>query len=97
MQGTKRKFTKDFKLKVIQEIEAGKSAAQASRGYQIKDNLIYRWLSEYKQNPDKAFSGKGRSFTHEARVAELERMIGRLTMENELLKKALARLKGAVR
>ena len=28
----------------------------------------------------------------EARIAELERMVGRLTMENALLKKALARI-----
>ena len=28
-------------------------------------------------------------YTDEARVAELERMVGKLTMENDLLKKAL--------
>ena len=31
-------------------------------------------------------------YKDEARTAELERMIGQLTMENALLKKALARL-----
>lgn len=97
MQPVQRKYSRDFKLRVISEIEAGKTAAQASREYQIKDNLIYSWLSEYRRNPHNAFMGKGNICSNEAKIAELERMVGRLTMENELLKKALARLKGTVR
>jgi hypothetical protein len=33
----------------------------------------------------------------EARISELERMVGRLTMENDLLKKALQRLEALAR
>ena len=41
---------------------------------------------------DNAFAGRGKAYTDEARIAELERMVGRLAMENDLLKKALQRL-----
>jgi hypothetical protein len=41
---------------------------------------------------DRAFAGNGQAYTDEAHVAELERMIGCLTMENDLLIKALQRL-----
>ena len=37
----------------------------------------------------KAFAGQGKAYTDEARVNELERMVGRLTMENDFLKKLL--------
>ena len=90
----RRKFNKEFKLKVVNEIEAGKTAAQVAREYRVGNNLIYRWHKEYRFNPDNAFSGNGNASSYEAKIAELERMIGRLTMENELLKKVLARMKG---
>ncbi len=74
------------------EITAGKSVAQASREHQLHPTLIGRWQKQQRQYADRAFAGNGRPYTDEAHVAELERMVGRLTMENELLKKALQRL-----
>jgi hypothetical protein len=44
-----------------------------------------------------AFSGNGSSVKSETRVAELERMVGQLTMENALLKKALLQLESRLR
>lgn len=93
----RRKFTRDFKLQVIREIEAGKTIAQAAREHQIHPTLICRWQKQHRQYAERAFAGHGRAYTDEARVAELERMVGRLTMENELLKKALQRLESLSR
>jgi transposase len=63
-----------------------------SREHQLHPTLIGRWQKHHRQYADRAFAGNGHSYTDEARVAELERMVGRLTMENDLLKKALQRL-----
>lgn len=91
MSLSRRKFTRKFKLQVLTEIAAGKSVAQASREHNISDGMIARWRKQYEKNPDGAFQGNGNISTYEARIAELERMVGRLTMENDLLKKALNR------
>ena len=88
----RRKFTREFKLQVLAEITAGKSVAQAAREHQLHPRLIGRWQKQHHQYQGRAFAGNGRSYTDEARIAELERMVGRLTMENDLLKKALQRL-----
>ena len=88
----RRTFTRDFKLKVIREVEAGKSQAQVAREYQISDNTISKWRRQHRQYQDRAFAGRGHAYTAEARLNELERMVGRLTMENDFLKKLLARL-----
>lgn len=88
----RRKFTREFKLQVMAEIAAGKSIAQAAREHQLHPTPIGRWQKQHRQYSDRAFAGNGRSYTDEARIAELERMVGRLTMENDLLKKALQRL-----
>jgi transposase len=88
----RRQFTRDFKLQVLHEIEAGKSVAQAAREYQLHPHLINYWQKVHAQYAERAFAGQGQIYKEEARIAELERMIGQLTMENALLKKVLARL-----
>ena len=93
----RRQFSRDFKLQVLCEIEAGKSIAQASREYQISPSLISRWQEQHKQYQGRAFGGNGSMYKYEAKIAELERMVGQLTMENALLKKALQRLEERVR
>ncbi len=85
----RRQFTKEFKLQVIREIEAGKSYAEVARLHQLNPNTITRWRKQHRQYKDRAFSGNGHAYTEPARIAELERMVGRLTMENDFLKKAL--------
>lgn len=88
----RRTFSRDFKLGVVREVEAGKSQAQVAREHQLNQNMLSRWCRQHRRYKDKAFSGQGRPHTDEARIAALERMVGRLTMENDLLKKVLQKL-----
>lgn len=97
MSQKKRQFTREFKLQVVREVEAGKSIAQAAREHQIHPTLIGKWRSHNSQYGERAFAGNGNTYKDEARIAELERMIGQLTMENALLKKALSQLETRVR
>lgn len=93
---TRRQYTRDFKIAVVREIETGKSLAQVSRENGIHPSLIVKWKKEYFENPENAFSGNGRVYKEQARVAELERLIGRLYAENEFLKKALRTLESRI-
>ena len=90
----RRKFSGQFKLQVVREIEAGKTVAQAAREYEIHPTLIGRWRKAHLHYAERAFAGNGHAYKDQARIAELERMVGQLAMENELLKKALLRLEG---
>ena len=86
---TRRQFSRDFKLQVIREVESGIPIAQVARQHQIHPTLIHKWKQQYRQDPENAFRGPGRSASQEAKIAELERTIGQLYMENALLKKTL--------
>jgi len=88
----RRSFSKEFKLKVLREVDAGKSQAQAAREYQLTETSIYKWRQQYAKYKAKAFAGRGRAYTDEARMSELERKVGQLTMENDFLKKLLQQL-----
>jgi transposase len=80
----RRRFTREFKLQVVREVEAGKTPAQAAREYHVHPTLIIRWQKEHLQYAERAFTGNGRLYKDEVRIAELEPMIGQLTMENAL-------------
>ena len=88
----RRQFSKDFKLHVLREIAAGKPVAQAARAHQLHPNLIAKWQKQHQQYGAQAFAGNGHPYTDEARIAELERLIGQLTIENAALKKVLQQL-----
>jgi transposase len=88
----RRQFTREFKLQVVREVEAGKPPAQVAREYQVHPTVLRRWQQEHQHYAERAFAGQGHSYKEEARIAELERLVGQLTLENALLKKALLRL-----
>jgi len=86
----RRKFTPQFKAKVVLELLSGaKTPAQISREYRIRDSLLYKWRQEFLQRAHTVFENNtGRRTESEVRITELERMVGRLTMELEATKKA---------
>ncbi len=54
--------------------------------------MIRKWREQYARYAERAFAGNGHAYTDEAKVAELERLIGQLTVENAFLKKVLSKL-----
>lgn len=86
----RRKFSPEFKVKVVLEMLKGeKGLMQASREYGIKDTVLSRWKQEFLERAPELFRAEG---TEEQRlmverIAELERMVGRLTLELDMAKK----------
>ena len=89
--GLRRKFTREFKLSVVQQL-GSRSAAEICRENNIQQNLLCRWKKEYESNPCDAFQGNGKAWKDEARIARYERLIGQLYAEIDLLKKSLEQL-----
>lgn len=100
MSGQRKRFTRDFKFQVVRAYDSGVSVAELTRRFEIHSNIIYRWTREYRNNPQGAFKGSGNNTEVtkevEQKIAELERMIGRLTVENDFLKKALQHAKNVL-
>jgi transposase len=95
MSRERRKFSREFKIKVVQAYESGVSAVELSRQFEIHPNVIYGWSREYRKDPYKAFPSNGQemSESQDQQIAELERLVGRLSLENDFLKKALSHAK----
>ena len=89
----RRAFSPEFKAQVVLEVLTGaKSGAQVCREHQSKDSVLSRWKQEFIERAPQLFAPKGlpgeRQNQEEERTAELERLVGRLTMELEMSKKA---------
>jgi len=83
-----RSFSVEFKRQVIQELLSEESPpAQLCRRYNVSSSLLYYWKKQYSRGK---FNNEP---TEEAalkdRVEKLERLVGKLTLENEFLKKGL--------
>jgi transposase-like protein len=84
-----RTFKPEFKARIVLQILKGeKSAAQLCREHQLSDQLISNWKNHLFDNARLLFEQTRDLSAEQARLAELERMVGRLTMELEAAKKA---------
>jgi len=88
-------FSRDLKVAAMRAIDAGSTAGEIARKYQLSPHLLHRWRGEWRARGELAFPGIGRrgadlpALDDDRRIAELERKIGQLTLENDFLKKAL--------
>ena len=85
----RRKFSPAYKARLVLELISGeRSAAEIARKEHLKDTLLYEWRAQLIQHAPLVFSPPHADEELAQKVAELERLIGQLTVENELLKKA---------
>ena len=88
-------YSRDLKIAAMRALDAGSTTGEIARKYQLSPHLLERWRGEWRAKGELAFPGVGRrgaalpALDDAGRVAELERKIGQLTMENDFLKKAL--------
>ena len=93
MPRTRRNFSAEFKAKVVLEIISGsKSAAEVCREYQLKPDLVSRWKNQFLTGAAQVFENGAEIDPQQARIQELERLAGKLSLELEIAKKALTLL-----
>jgi len=83
-----RTYTPEFKVRVVLELLSGKrTLGEASREYKVKDSVISRWRQEFLERAPQMFEQSSDKDVQAERIAELERTLGRITMQLEMAKK----------
>jgi len=83
-----RTFSQEFKRQVVEELLSGESRpAQLCRRHNISSSLLYYWKKQYSRG--KFNNEPTAEAALQDRIEKLERLVGKLTLENEFLKKGL--------
>ena len=89
----KRRFSAEQKLSILKELESGVHYAELCRKYNISNNVLYRWKKQLRKSGKKGLEKakdtalKSRYEAALKRIDELERALGRKSLENDILKK----------
>ena len=88
-RGPYRRHTPQFKLQLCTDIRSGTvGRREAQKKYGLSANLIQLWLTQYDRGElNREEVEAWAAAEYEAKIAALERKVGQLTMELELLKK----------
>jgi transposase len=98
MDLARRIYSRELKIAAMQELDAGRTTGEVARKFQLAPKLVERWRGEWRARGEQAFPGIGQrgvglpAVEDSRRIAELERKVGQLTMENDFLKKTLRHL-----
>jgi transposase-like protein len=73
---------------VLDLLTGAKTMAQICRDHNRKDQVVRRWKADFLDRAETLLGADADRQQQPERIAELERLVGRLTMELEIAKKA---------
>ena len=83
-----RRFTQNLKRSLIEQLLSETATPlELCRRYNVSSGQLYTWKRQYAEG--KLDPEPSREAELAARVRELERLLGKVTLENEFLKKAV--------
>ncbi len=94
MSNTRRKFSPEFKFKVVLEaLKERETLAQLAIRFEVHQTMISNWKKDFVKNPEKFFEKDHSSkVSDDADTTSLYAKIGKLEMENDFLKKSLRKI-----
>lgn len=92
---TRRKFTAEFKSQLVLQVLSGeRTVAEVCHEHELTAQMVSDWKAQFLEGAAQVFE-QGKAVSQEqARIAELEQLVGKLTMQLEIAKKASHLLAG---
>lgn len=86
----RRNWTVEEKQAIVLEgLRGTRSVAEICRQHQISQTLYYRWRDKFLDGGKKALvNGAGNDKAYQAEIERLQRIIGKQTIQIEILKKS---------
>ena len=89
--GKRDKYTSKQKLEIVLEgLRQETSITEVCRKYGISSSMYYKWRDLFLRKGEEIFANRGNFASERAyidKIREMERVIGRLALENEIFKK----------
>ncbi len=81
------KWTAKEKARIVLEVPSGgRTVTDVCRTHGVSESVYYRWQKKFLEDAHLVFGATCKE--QEARIQELERLVGQMALELEVLKKA---------
>ncbi|ABW28686.1 transposase [Acaryochloris marina MBIC11017] len=89
MSSKRRQYSAEFKAQVVLQLLSGeKTSSELCRIHTLHSSLLNRWRKEFLAHASSIFESQNNDDNAEAKIAQLERLVGQLTLQLEIAKKA---------
>ena len=86
-----KRYDAEFKKEIAKlYIDGRRSASSLVTELGVHENTIYKWVKQYRNDPENAFPGSGHMKPDEEELSKAKRRIRELEDEIDILKKAAA-------
>ncbi|AUH49351.1 MULTISPECIES: transposase [Chromobacterium] len=90
MTKTRRTFPEALKREAVEQVLAGTPLRHVAQAFDITESLLGKWKRQLQDAGPDAFPGRGKQTGEAAELKRLRDELARVTMERDVLKKALA-------
>jgi transposase len=87
MKEARRRFSREFKLEAVRQLEAGSRLADLARALGVNATVLRRWQGQVKVDPATSSPGNGRVAREEDELQRLRKEVVQLRAERDFLKK----------
>jgi len=84
-----KSYENDFKILIVELVKSGRSAKEVGDEYGLNANMIRRWVREYEVKSGD-FTKKRELSPEEKELKALRKQLDAVTMERDILKKAVS-------
>jgi len=84
-----KSYENDFKVLIVELVKSGRPAKEVGDEYELNANMIRRWVREYEAKSGD-FSKKKELSQEEKELKALRKQLHDVTMERDILKKAVS-------
>ena len=89
-QGTRGRYTLEFKQEAVRLVESGQTMAAAARSLGVVEQTLGNWIKLHRADRLKGASGKRQVTAEQMEISRLRAELARVTMERDILGKATA-------
>lgn len=93
MKSNKRNWTNNQKFKIVLEtFNRDKQLVEIQRQFNLAPSVLHRWRKHFTDFGPEIFNLQSKRENPYHKIEDLENIIGKITVENQILKKALSSL-----
>ena len=89
-QGTRGRYTLEFKQEAVRLVESGQTMAAAARSLGVVEQTLGNWFKLHRAGRLKGASDKHQVTAEQMEISRLRAELARVTMERDILGKATA-------